>query len=54
MEYPNYLKTRKKKTVSQLSEIYHHHLKSNHQVFSSSPVKGIPEASLVLAVHFWI
>jgi hypothetical protein len=26
----------------------------NQQVFSSSSVKGIPEASLVLAVHFWI
>jgi hypothetical protein len=26
----------------------------NQQVFSSSSVKGIPEASLVLGVHFWI
>jgi hypothetical protein len=26
----------------------------NQQVFSSSSVKGIPEARLVLAVHFWI
>jgi hypothetical protein len=26
----------------------------NQQVFSSSSVKGMPEASLVLAVHFWI
>jgi hypothetical protein len=26
----------------------------NQQVFSSSSVKGIPEASIVLDVHFWI